>query len=160
MRPILHNSVKIESDPILGEIYLLLGVKEVDLGHVIYQYGQYGARAVERLEDLGLAQKVANNKYTLSKKQPFLSEPILKSLGLRMTKTFMKADEAAVEGSNFIGLYAESLNEVGLKKWPEIEQRSFREKMAVAKDPQCRGDRPIFTFQVTDDFENPARTLQ
>lgn len=149
-----------ESEPIMIEIYLLLCVKNVDLCHIIYLYGQLGSQALEKLEALGLAKKIDNSLYTLTKNRPFPNGPLLKTLGLRMTKTFMKAEEAALEGSNFIGLHVEGLNEEGRQKWLEIEKRAFEEKMAVAKDSKYQGEKPVFTFQATDDFDSPARQLQ
>ena len=149
-----------EGEPILIEIYLLLCVKNVDLCHIVYLYGQLGSKAVEKLEALGLIQKIDNGLYGLTKKRPFPNGPLLKMLGLRMTKSFMKAEDSAVEGTNFVGLHVEGLNDEGRKKWLEIEKRSFQEKMQVANDPQFKGERPVFTFQATDDFETPARPLQ
>jgi len=150
----------INLDPIMGELYLLLGTTEVEISHILYHYGQYGVRALEKLEKYGLAIKCNTNLYTLSKKQPYLSADILKTLGLRMTSTFMKAEDAAIEGKNFIGLYAESLNNEGKKKWLEIDQRAFNEKVALAKDKKYQGNEPVFTFQATDDFKQPTRELQ
>lgn len=150
----------IQSDPIIGEIYLMLATKKVDLSFILYHFGQYGSRSIERLVSLNLACQVDNGLYTLSKKQPYLNASLLKALGLRMTKSYMKADCAALEGNNFIGLYAEGLNAAGKKKWLEIDKRSFNEKVAVAKEKAYQGDESIFTFQVTDDFNKPTSELQ
>lgn len=150
----------IKTDPIVGEIYLLLGTKKVDLSHIVYHYGQYGSRALEKLVNLNIAQKVDHSLYTLSPKQPYLNASLLKELGIRMTRTFLKEEAAAIEGTNFIALYAESLNKEGRKKWLEIENNAFQEKMKIASLNEYKGDISVFTFQVTDDFESPSRTLQ
>ncbi|MCF8060646.1 MAG: hypothetical protein K9K67_15190, partial [Bacteriovoracaceae bacterium] len=82
----------IQSDPIIGEIYLMLATKKVDLSYILYHYGKYGSRALEKLVSLKLACQVENGLYTLSKKQPFLNASLLKVLGLRMTKSYMKTE--------------------------------------------------------------------
>ncbi|MCF8058970.1 MAG: hypothetical protein K9K67_06725, partial [Bacteriovoracaceae bacterium] len=71
-----------------------------------------------------------------------------------------KTESAAIEGNNFIGLFAEGLSAEGKKKWLEIDQRSFNEKVAVAKEKKYQGNESVFTFQVTDDFNKPTSELQ
>lgn len=142
----------IETYPILGEIYILLGTKNLDITDIIYRFGQYGSDIIEKLCQLGIAKKIDNNLYTLSERQPHLDGEILKHLGLRLTRRYVKSGLADIEGNNSISLFSEGLNTAGKKKWLEIDQKSFQEKVKIANNDKFKGDEMMFTFQVIDNL--------
>ena len=147
----------IESDPIVGEVYMLLGTKNLDLSEVVYRFGQYGADVLMKLNSLGIIVEVDKGLYAFSEKQPHLDGDILKSLGLRLTKRYMKPEVADLEGESYMSLYCEGLNAQGKKKWLEIDQKAFQEKVKVANDSLYKGQEPMFTFQVTDNLNETVR---
>jgi len=140
----------IESYPILGEVYALLGTKNLDISEVVYRFGQYGADILSKLSTLGIAQEIDKGLYKLSDKQPHLDGSSLKLLGLRLTRRYAKSDVTDLVGQSFISLYCEGLNEQGKIKWLEIDQMALKEKAKIAQSEEYKGSEPMFTFQVTD----------
>jgi hypothetical protein len=147
----------VDSDPIIAEVYSILGTQNLDMSEVVYRFGQYGADVLTKLHRLGIVQEIDKGIYSFSDKQPHLDAPILKNLGMRLTKRYLKPDSASIEGENFVSLYCEGLNEDGKKKWLEIDQKAFEEKVKVANNDKFSGKLPMFTFQATDNLSETVK---
>jgi transcriptional regulator with XRE-family HTH domain len=142
----------IKSHPVLAEIYILAGIQDVSVSNIVYRFGQYGADCLTKLENLEIVSKVGRGKYRLAEKQPQLNGAILKNFGLRFIDRYLKDEESDIEGTNFIGFFAEGLNAAGKKRWLEIDQASFLEKVEVGNDEKYKGSELMFSFQGTDNI--------
>ncbi len=150
----------INSHPVISEIYVLAGIEDVSVSNIVYRFGQYGADCLAKLEKLQIVSKVGRGKYRLAEKQPQLNGAILKEIGLRFIDRYLKDEESDLEGSNFIGFFAEGLNIEGKRRWLEIDQASFLEKVNVANDEKYKGNELMFSFQGTDNISEARMDLK
>lgn len=149
----------IENDPVLGEIYALLGTRDLDITEIVYRFGQYGVDLLDKMKSLGLVKKKDKDLYCLSERQPHLDGEVLKSLGSRLVTRYVKPLNTDLEGDSFMGLYCEGLNGAGKKKWLEIDEKAFKEKMLVANDDKYKGLESMFTFHATDNLTDVAKEV-
>lgn len=141
---------EIQKDPIFCDIYVLCGAGMLTLEYIHYHFGIYGEKVLQKMLDQKVVVAVGKNQFTLGTNQASLTPETLKQMALHLIDTYGKPENSDQQSENYQGLYADGLTEEAYIKWIEIDQKAFREKVALTKDPANRGSIKAFTYTTTD----------
>jgi hypothetical protein len=143
----------IEKQPVLGELYVLVSIREMHKNEVMLGYGQFGLDLLEQLVSAGLVNKLTNYVYASSGRGPVFDGHVIRCMGGHFIERYSKPEDSKVRGNNSLSFYANRLSEEGYKKWLSIDEEAFYKKVEVAKQLDFQGDILAFTFGTTDTLD-------
>lgn len=156
----LDVEMEINRDPVFAEIYLMGATGGVTREYVMFQFGQYGDRLLQKM----LEQKVLvpQDKYRLilGPQQASLGPETLKHLGQLCIEHYLKPENGDLSGENFHAFFAESLSEEAYNEWLKIDEEAFTKKVQLANRPGSQGEHRVFTFIATDTISRSKKGLK
>ncbi|QDK38751.1 hypothetical protein [Bdellovibrio sp. NC01] len=153
----LNIEKELLKDRCFAELYVLAETKTFDLGFVKSRFGDYGIEILQKMLLLKVVRQLGNGNYGLGEnRSPFSAESI-KSVGIILSERYSKPERTDENGANYMGLIFESVSESTYRKWIEIEERAFQERIALLQNPTSRGGLPVFMFSVIDTLMEKAK---
>lgn len=133
-----------------AELYVLAETKTFDLNFVKRRFGEHGKEVLDKMLLLKVVRQIGNGNYSLGENRAPFSAESIKSVGVLLTERYSKPERTDENGANYMGLIFESVDERTYRKWIEIEERAFQERVELVQDPAARGTIPVFMFSVID----------
>ncbi|MDG0815796.1 hypothetical protein [Bdellovibrio svalbardensis] len=147
---------EILKDSCFAELYVLAETQPFDLRFVKHRFGVYGEEILHKMLQMNVLRQLGNGQYGLGENRAPFSAKSIKSVGIRLTERYSKPSRTDENYANYMGLFFESVNELTYRKWIEIEERAFRERIELLQDPSSRGTLPVFMFSVIDTLREPS----
>ncbi|MEK2688643.1 hypothetical protein [Bdellovibrio sp. GT3] len=140
----------LQKDPCFTELYVLSETRPFDASFVQQRFGSYGLSVLERMIDLKVLRPLGNGLYGQGEVRAPFSSQTIKSVGVRLTERYLKPENSDVNFANFMSLYFENVSEETYREWILIEERAFKERVALLEKPQAKGNIPVFAFTAID----------
>lgn len=150
---------ELKKDPVMLDLYFLAGCGPLHHDEVLLQMGLLGLKTIEKMKGLGLLEEITPRHWKLGSVQANLDADLLKQAALRLTENYFSTEASELQGENYLGVYAEGLNEQGLQEWLKIDEECFRRKVTVSQSLEFQGPLKVFTVQVTEQM-NLKRNLK
>lgn len=141
---------ELKKDAVMLDLYFLAGCAPLTYDDVLFQMGLMGLKTVEKMKTYGLLDEITPRLWKLGSVQVNLDASLLKQAALRLTETYFNLEASELKGENYLGVYAEGLNEAGLSEWLKIDEQAYKNKVLIAQNPQFQGSIRSFTIQVTE----------
>lgn len=151
---------ELNRDPVFAEIYLLAATGGVTREFIIFQFGQYGDRLLQKMIDQKVLINQDKYKFVLGPNQATLGPDTLKHLGQLCIEHYLKPENGDLSGENFHAFFAESLNEEAYNEWLKIDEEAFKKKIQLANRPGSQGHRRVFTFIATDTISRSKNEIK
>lgn len=151
---------ELNRDPVFAEIYLLAATGGVTRELIIFQFGQYGDRLLQKMFDQKVLINQDKYKLILGPNQATLGPETLKHLGQLCIEHYLKPENGDMTGENFHGFFAESLSEEAYNEWLKIDEEAMMKKNQLANRPGSQGHRRVFTFIATDTISRSKNELK
>ncbi|MCP4915079.1 MAG: hypothetical protein GY909_18315 [Oligoflexia bacterium] len=150
-----HQDIETEIyyDKTFAEIYFLAACAPVSNELIQYRYGMNGMLTVEKMIEMKALQMSKDGLYTLGENQANFSAKTLKRIGNSFVEKYSKTENAQELNNNLIAFYAEGLSDEAYRQWLKVDEKAFKEKVAIAKRDGSRGNKRAFTFNVTDTLQ-------
>lgn len=151
-KTIHHDFVdkKIQENPVLAEIYILIGMGPVTQDEIELRFGQYGLSILSELLSENIVKKTEGNIYLLGERQALYDIPTILKTGLIMARNHFNIENAYVLDQNHIGFLAESLTDEEYHQWLTIDQEAYLKKAEIMKSKKSNGTNRAYTFMITD----------
>ncbi len=141
---------EIRTNPILGEIYILCATGPVKLSQIRARFGEYGLKVVERLVAKEALEYFGRGEICQGRAQVNMSPETTAGVARHLLQEHLKPENCYETGNNYMGFYAEGLNDETLQKWLAIDAEATAKKVALARDPANHGSLRVFTFGATE----------
>ncbi len=137
-------------NPVMAEIVVLCATGPVKLSYLKSRFGDYGLKVVEDLLTRDVLKSLTRSEVCQGQVQVNMAPETVARVAIQMVQQHLKTENSYVSGGNFVGFYAEGLNDGALQKWLAIDAKAYREKVEIARAPESRGNLRAFTFCATD----------
>lgn len=137
-------------NPVMAEIVVLASTGTVKAAVIKKRFGDYGIRIAESLVLKNVLDKISATEYCSGRVSINMTPETIVRLGQQLIATYVKPSGGYDLGQNFMGFFAEGLNEDAYQRWLAIDAEAFAKKVALAKSKSNTGERRAFTFLVTD----------
>jgi transcriptional regulator with XRE-family HTH domain len=155
-RSISHNQdieAEIKNDRCFAEIYILAGCGLITTELIQFRLGQMGVQTLQRMLKLNVLSRVSENTFMLGENQASLSPDTLANLGRDLIQRYFKSQNCDESGQNFIGFYAEGLDDETYEQWLKIDEEAFQKKVNLTKKMHSLGTKSAMTFMVTEQLK-------
>lgn len=145
--------IELQKNPIVAEIYIIAATGPISLDEIEFRFGNYGIELLNKMVEKNLLQETHKNIYVTGNNHPVFSGDTIVSVGSAMIASHAKPALADVLNKNFISFYAEGLSEETYQQWLAIDQRAYKEKFELTRDPKNLGSVRAFTFMISEKIE-------
>jgi len=156
----LDVEMEINRDPVFAEIYLMAATGGVTREYVMFQFGQYGDRLLQKMLDQKVLIPQDKYRHVLGPQQATLGPDTLKHLGQLCVEHYLKPENGDLSGENFHAFFAENLSEDAYNEWIQIDEEAIKKKLQVVNRPGSQGDIRVFTFTATDTISRSKKGLK
>jgi len=143
----------IANDPCFAEIYVLAGCGVITKDLIQFRMGEMGIQTLDRMLKLKVLKRVTETAFILGENQASLSPETLSILGMNLVKRYFKNQNCDDSGQNFIGFYAEGIDDATYEEWLKIDEEAFKKKVQLTKKMKALGTRAAMTFMVTEQMK-------
>ncbi|WP_034720095.1 hypothetical protein [Bacteriovorax sp. DB6_IX] len=146
----LDVEAEIKNDRCFAELYVLAGCGMITKDLVQFRLGQMGIQTMERMLKMNVLSRAGENSFVLGKNQAPLSPETLANLGRDLVQRYFKADHCDESGMNFVGFFADGVDDDTYEKWLKIDEEAFHKKVALTRNMKGLGTKSAMTFMVTE----------
>lgn len=140
-------------DPCFSELYVLAETRPFDQSYVRSRFGEYGVQVLHKMLQMNVVRLLENGRYGLGMNRSTFSAQTIKTVGLRLTERYSKPSRTDENHANYMNLFFESISENTYRRWLEIDNQAFKEKIRLLEDPASRGPIPAFMFNIIDTLQ-------
>lgn len=140
-------------DPCFSELYVLAETRPFDHAYVRSRFGEYGVQVLHKMLQMNVVRLLENGRYGLGMNRSTFSAQTIKTVGLRLTERYSKPSRTDENHANYMNLFFESISENTYRRWLEIDNQAFKEKIRLLEDPASRGPIPAFMFNIIDTLQ-------
>lgn len=146
---------ELQKDRAFLEIYFLAGTGPVTKEFVSYRFGEHGMETLKKMLKLAVLDVQKDGTFILGKNQANLGPEAIKNCALHLLNRFIRPEATDTNGENFMGIYAEGLNEKAYNEWLKIDEEAYQKKIELTRNKENHGHIRAITFVSTDKM-NPG----
>lgn len=144
------------NDRCFAELYVLADVSPFDRTFVKNRFGDYGLGVLDKMLDLQVLRPQSDGKFISGECRASFSAKAIKKVGIQLTQNYLKPERTDDNYANHMGLFATGLSEKAYRQWIAIDEKAFRDKMALLSEEGTKGTIPAFTFHVVDTLKGSS----
>ncbi|WP_246845069.1 hypothetical protein [Bdellovibrio sp. NC01] len=148
---------ELQNDRVFAELYVLADTAPFTRLTAQKRFGEYGLEVLHKMLDMRVVHLQQDGTFVLGSRRASFGAATIKKVGLQLTQSYSKPENTDINYANHMSLYFESISEVTLRKWIDIDEKAFKEKLELLKQPGAKGAIPAYTFSSTDTLKEPAK---